>query len=258
MSETFTIPANGRIPVGFPARYIFVESVSVADAEFDIIGYGEHLGDEFEFSETMTEGASLSGFPVPVADWYLINKNDYALTVEVKAGLVYYNKNALVGDVNALTTYKNLTDEGNQFIAGGFRIGLPDNYSHYAFKNQGGKPVYVTKIWVNGFGGAVDICRNTSGITDMTIQPIWGAPKDTGGTINTGYVYDSASSSMQTFADGLQTREGDLVFSVPSGSDGKPSYFGFGNSPIKVQPGHMIIARAQVGKTISCSMEFSE
>ena len=102
MREKFNIPANDTIRVTLPAVHIFVENVSVLNAEFDIVGKGVlPNGTAFTFEETLDKGGNLGPFPVALFEWELKNKTASDLEVTLKANLVPYRKNEIAGDVNS-------------------------------------------------------------------------------------------------------------------------------------------------------------
>ncbi len=234
MSEIFTIPANGRIPVGFPARYIFVESVSVAGAEFDIEGYGEYLGDQFDFAETMSEGAGLNGFPVPVNDWYLINKNAFALTVTLKAGIVYYEKNELVGDVNSLTRPDDRTVDGDKFWSGNVLQADLGNSQIMLWNPAGsGVNVVLSAVRVLSASGAVTINRTT--VTTDYIE-VNNFVAGAGGSNKV--ISDLVLPKAGIWQKNNSTVRGVAMAQAPTAQTGAPTKLNFMSEPIHIPAGY--------------------
>lgn len=264
MAEIFTIPANSRVPVGFPARYLFIEDISVPGAEIEIEGYGDLGGERFSFAETLTEGASLSGFPITINDWYFKNTSGVDLTVTIKAGLVYYQKNefsgVVSGDVNALTTEKNKTIDGAEYFYGYQRQADAAYASMIALVNPAGSNVNLRldKIHHNSsssnhrLGIFTEVDFLTNSVTDHT-----ATHKLLGGRINkkasglnpAGRVYEGVK-------DGVMVN-GSLI-ELPTSSLGKHEY-DLKGSPFVIEEGYAVaIWGRTVNLTISVLFEWGE
>jgi len=97
MSEIIIVPANGRVDFSIPAKFIHVQDVSIVGAVFTMVGHG----DDLEIREEMGKGSKLSFLPEAVTDWEIINVTNTQLSITIKAGLVYYEEDTVVGDVNS-------------------------------------------------------------------------------------------------------------------------------------------------------------
>jgi len=144
MPEIVVVPANSSVEYGFPARYLFVKDISIAGAIFTL----KANGDSFSINEEMEKSSKISGLPETLTSWEFVNDTAVELTIIIKAGLVYYEEDKIVGDINSLTTPANKSIEGNQFIAGASQSPVVGQYSQIALNNplSSGVEVVVSKM----------------------------------------------------------------------------------------------------------------
>ncbi len=256
MPEIFTIPANSRVPVGFPARYLFIEDISVPGAEIEIEGYGDLGGERFSFAETLTEGASLSGFPIAINDWYFKNTSGVDLTVTIKAGLVYYQKNefsgVVSGDVNSISELKNKSADGNQYMYAAERGSVVDVVPTYILRNPSASGVnaLINKVHLGTTSGS-DLIQ--LGIFDESGLPASYADDMSIAKATTG----SVGASNQAFNKLRIGGYPESVFYVADAANWplikypekivKPGFNGsltieFGNAPLIIEPGQFYAA----------------
>lgn len=270
MPEIFTIPANSRVPVGFPARYLFIENISVPGAEIEIEGYGDLGGERFSFAETLTEGASLSGFPITINDWYFKNKSGVDLTVTIKAGLVYYQKNefsgVVSGDVNAVITEsvdivtkeKNKTLDDTEFVGTAHATAATSSYGCNALLNPAASGV---DLHISQCGLVSTTAAQLSYITEAALLAL-------GGIVDfTAAMYDTAGghgkNAQSVFSEG-KIYQGNNPATFPifarevCSSFIQQKMFSEG-SPYVVKPGYALLIRSDaVNQPMSSRFEWSE
>jgi hypothetical protein len=233
MSEIFTVPASGTFRTGFPAANLFVEELSIPDARFIIEGdVVMQNGDEFSFSEEVKKGSRLQ-FPGVVYKWNFKNTSALPLTVTLKAGLIFYDEQRLVGDINALTRPENLTANGNRYFASDYYTASSGTYNQYGIYNPIGSGItaYINTMKIASSYQYVSIKK-----LDSTQWPLYFPSsfpmknKDIGGAaanVVTGVYQDIVT-------------QGTLVSNLAVDTSGDLTDFDFGNSPIAISEGEAI------------------
>lgn len=251
MSEIFTIPANSEINIDIPARYIYIENVSVNNATFDIKA---HTESGLYINEEMSKGAKLTALPEVVTNWAFKNDNAFDLTVTIKAGLVYYNKNELIGDVTAAVVHQNLSANATQFWAGVKQYHATE-LSYALLLNPVGSGIDATvkRIAVSQPAGLARLATFTSAaLTGTNTKTILGINKHVNNIV-LGPKGKCAAVAYHGFHGSTDIAELYLA------TDSEPTVFDFGESPIYLAEGYAVgLYSTSVGATTAATFEWSE
>jgi hypothetical protein len=147
---SFTVKAGAILNIDLPARYILIDSVT-RGLSIILKGRSAHLDLEY----VVRGGGKLSGLPEVVSNWVLDNRsNSVDVDVVLQGGEVFYDENRLDGDINALTRFDNLTDDGNAYVFSGYMAGVAGNHGCIEIFNPASSGLEVVieriKFWHAG------------------------------------------------------------------------------------------------------------
>lgn len=244
---TYTIKAKSKADFSIPARYLFIESIT-AGLSARIRGIGENI----ETDHNIRAGSKIGQLPEVIQDWTIYNENNIDIDVEIQSGVVFYDENRTSGDINALTRYDNLSEDGNQFISGYNIPAVASTYSVIAFYNPPGSGI-KTNIRVSrlcAYGNVISIRyivdNDWALLTDLAParNKILGGP-DGKTRLGSGNLFSYI---------GLQRAQ------LSTDTYGTPTANDYGNSPIILNEGvglcFLVMAlNSQMTAVIECSEE---
>ncbi|MFK5947949.1 MAG: hypothetical protein QM500_04150 [Methylococcales bacterium] len=238
----FTIPANSVISKSFPARYMFVESVSIKGAEFTITSNDEDV----PFEYVMSKGAKLSNFPKTLNSYLFENKTALDLKIELLAGQVLFDKNNIEGDINALTRSDNLTSDDNQFIAGYTVAGTAANTAYMGLLNPANSGVNLNLSGIKVTAGSGQYSVNSlkssdGGLVNVTNLFLMNHNKLLGGNASKGQLYALSLAATPAGSNVLYTASSNINLS--------PNDTRFGESPIMIPPDWILFVKESVLNT---------
>jgi len=250
------IKANSFTRAGFSARYLFVKNLNVPGAEFRI--QYSVAGEQFE--DELDKGASIAGLPDLVSNWVFYNDTANDLVIDLKIGNTYYQKNELVGDVNALVRDANLTEDGMQFFAGDNAQAAPAAFSSVCLVNLLGSinNVFINRIKLWSIGGDASFRLIDDFATDGEAAYIgllrkYATNKD---------LKAPPSSYTQVGRDGFSATIQGVGLNnnnILSSSTGEPTEVTYNNSPIKLSPNQaLVISGNAVNTEVAALFDFSE
>jgi len=244
----FKIPANSSIRPSFPARYIFVDDISTNNGSFRIKAKSE----SFFVDQKMKVGSKLVALPEVVDQWKFENDSAVEIEIEISAGLVFYDRNDIEGDVNALTRADNLTPDGNQFIGGFSGGGGASDYARVGLYN----PVAsATVLNLTDFS-----CSESTGIFEMryadsvvgwldwTTLASLQHNKKLGYPNGVGKIMSLATTSVN----------GNFMTRLSCDLNLTPYIKEFDEKPIQIFPGQVLFVASSLAATIWASYEWNE
>lgn len=146
--------------------------------------------------------------------------------------LASYDEAKIIGDVNSLTRFDNLTKDNNEYI-GGFQQGAAvGDISCVALSNEGLSVIYVSELKVACPAGSVYIARDTVlfGLTDWTTLLSYKHNKRSGQPNGDGHVRAGSKQLTPTTSMTL----------IPVDPAGSMTPLNFKNAPIELLPGELL------------------
>lgn len=229
MQEIFILPASGYITIDIPAKFFYVKDITTPGASIRV----QATGQTFDIDEVLGKGAKLSFLPEVVNTWFITNQSAIQQTVILKLGLVYYEEDSIVGDIDALVRFDDLTSDKNEFCAGSVSAGAGALYQMNALVNPAGsnKNFLITNLSLQSDHGTVKL-------TSRAGLPSYGSDMTTILSLTHNKYLGQANGAGRFYAGSGAVTFGTDIMTVPCGVTENTFNMMLNEKPFLVPPGY--------------------
>lgn len=246
-----TVNTKNKFTEDIGGRSVFIDSIQLnADIVLEFVFDG---GEKEKHS--IVAGSKFNSPDRLINEVIFYNANGFDVDIEYHySSFLIYDEAKVIGDVNALTRFANLTKDGNQFYFGNNMSAIAGNYSMIGIYNPVGSGVmsYLTNMRLSASGDKMDFYSIDSveyglgsWIADQSVPN-----KQLGGAVGKShFLMDFASAK----------RGATMTISVSTDSNGTPVPLDFGNAPIEIGEGEgVLLVPASVNTSNTTFIELFE
>lgn len=247
-----TVNAKTQYPDNIFATFLFIASVTsglgiVARVFFE---GGGHEDQEIIAGSKFVQG--INGEKIEKV--IFINPSALSADIEYRFSTVFgYDEAKIIGDVNALVRFDNLSSAGNEYFAGNLLSAGVGLYAQTGFYNPVGSGVvsYINGLRLNADGVQCEFRKFVEADVGDFLIGFDVKNKDMAGAVGNTKIYFTNLESAKIGSD--------LSVGVSTDASKTPTAFDFGSSPIVLKEGYGIVFLPyNTNKTLSVFADISE